>query len=318
MLIALGLTLISITMGGLFLSRARPEWLTQQVLALVRRVIGMRTRYITIDGLQIAYLDGGRGEPLLLLHGIGADKDNFLLVAAALRRHYRVVVPDLPGFGDSSCPEHLDYRVADQVARLRQFCSKLGISRCHLGGNSMGGLIAGAYAATHPQDVLSLWLLAPAGVKAAKPSPLMQAIADGQPLPILARNVDELRALMRFVMQRPPPVPGFMLRALAQRQAAHFDLNQRIVKDLVEGPWLDELLAAQAVAPALIVWGDADRALDVSGARVLSALIPRSQVTILAGIGHVPMMEAPRRVVRDYLDFRASLAPHAAGSPTST
>lgn len=294
------------------LSCLHPRSLARLTMRLARRLSGMRARSIVVDGWRIAYLDGGSGEPLLLLHGMGADKDNFLLVARALRRHYRVIVPDLPGFGDSERRHAADYGTWTQVERLRALCHALRISRCHLGGNSMGGLIAGAYAARYPQAVSSLWLLAPAGVNAAQPSTLMQAIARSEPLPIFARNVSEVRALLRFAMQKPPPMPGFVLRALAQDQAASYALNQRIVAKMVEGPWLDDLLAGSVDGPAtdvpaLIVWGDHDRALDCSGAEVLGRLMPRSRVTILSGIGHVPMMEAPQRVVADYLRFQADV-----------
>ncbi len=310
MLIVISMVAVLI-MGTLVLgvlAHRHPQTLAGWTMALARRLAGLRTHWTSVDGWRIAYLEGGRGEPLLLLHGIGADKDNFLLVARELRRHYRVIVPDLPGFGDSERRPDADYRAVTQVGRLRALCRTLGIERFHIGGNSMGGLIAGVYAARHPEEVLSLWLLAPAGVKAARASPLMQAINRGEPLPIFARTVAELRALFAFVMQKPPRLPGYIMRALAQRQAAAYLLNQRIVATLVEGPWLDEIFADGIDIPALIVWGDHDRALDCSGAEVLRRLMPRAQVALLPGIGHVPMMELPRQVVRDYLRFRREIS----------
>jgi len=290
----------------LALAWLRPQWLADGTMTIARRAVGLRRKVAWAAGFRLVYVEAGRGEPLLLLHGLGADKDGFLLVARALSRYYRVIVPDLPGFGESERPPGVGYSLAEQVSRLQAFCRELGIDRCHLGGNSMGGLLAGAYAARHPGQVLSLWLLAPAGVKAAQPSELMQAIADGRPLPILARTIAEVRALFTFVMHRPPPMPRYMLATLALRQSADYELNSRIVQELVDGPGLDELLGADA-PPALVVWGDRDRALHPSGAAVLASRMPKARLILMPDVGHVPMMEAPATVVRDYLAFRRDL-----------
>jgi pimeloyl-ACP methyl ester carboxylesterase len=255
----------------------------------------------------MVYLEGGSGEPLMLLHGVGADKDNFLMVAGPLAKHYRVIVPDLPGFGESDRPEDASYRTIDQVERLRAFAAALGLTRFHIGGNSMGGLIAGAYAALHPEQIVSAWLLAPAGVKAAKPSPLMQALDAGQPLQIFARTIEETKRLLAFVTYKPPYMPHFMLAYATAQQQRGYSLNRRVVDQLVEGPWLDELVTRAPDMRALIVWGDQDRALDVSGAYALGSLLPNAQVIVLPDIGHVPMIEAPRRAVRDYLVFRENI-----------
>lgn len=299
--------LLLVLLGVSVILRLQPQRSVRTVQRMTRRATGLSQREVHIPGFRLAYLDGGSGPPLVLLHGMGANKDNFLPVARRLIRHYRVIIPDLPGFGESDKPADARYDVASQVERLDQFRQVLGLDRIHLGGNSMGGLIAGAYAAAHPDAVDSLWLLAPAGVKSARPSPLMAAIAEGAPIPILARDVPELRKLMAFVMHRPPYLPQFVLEDMAIRQREGYPLHQRIIAELVEGPGLDDLLSHRPRTPALIVWGDRDRALDVSGAGILQELLPVSRVAILREIGHVPMIEAPREAVEDYLAFRKCL-----------
>jgi pimeloyl-ACP methyl ester carboxylesterase len=226
------------------------------------------------------------------------------MVAGPLAKRYRVIVPDLPGFGDSDRPEDASYRTVDQVERLRAFAAAIGLNRFHIGGNSMGGLIAGAYASLHPEQILSAWLLAPAGVKAAKPSPLLQALEAGEPLQIFAKTVDETKRLLAFVTYKPPYMPGFMLAHATAQQQRGYVLNRRVVDQLVEGPWLDELVTKNPAMRALVVWGDHDRALDVSGAAVLGRLLPNAKVIVMPNIGHVPMIEAPRRALADYLAFR--------------
>lgn len=303
---------LSFVLASLFLSLgfmyAKPVLVARLVLAASRYAVGLRRREIAIPGFKMVYLEGGRGAPLVLLHGMGADKDNFLLVARMLRRHYRVLIPDLPGFGESDKPEAASYRVEEQIQRLRMFAAMLGLPRFHIGGNSMGGLIAGAYAVAHPGQIESMWLLAPAGVRTAEASELMQAVESGNELPILARNIEEVRRLMAFVTHQPRYLPRFFLAYLAAQQRRNYALNQRIVSELVQGPFLDDLISTPSVIPALIVWGDRDRALHMSGAEVLRRLMPRSHVVIMKGVGHVPMIETPARAVADYLEFRESLA----------
>ena len=90
-------------------------------------------------GLRYVYLEGGQGEPLLLLHGFGADKDNFVRAARFLTPHFHVIVPDQIGFGESAHPLQADYAPIAQSKRLHALMQALGIKNIHLGGSSMGG-----------------------------------------------------------------------------------------------------------------------------------------------------------------------------------
>src|SRR5690606_34979350 len=120
-----------------------PERALRRINHHRRRAAGLTRREITLgDGSRYVYLEGGEGEPLMLLHGFGADKDHFTRVASYLTLDYRVIVPDLLGFGESDKPPHADYSPQAQAARLRMLASALGVGRVHLGGNSMGGQIA--------------------------------------------------------------------------------------------------------------------------------------------------------------------------------
>lgn len=299
---------LGLVAGWLALTHFFHERMVSYSLRLARRALRLRRKSVVVDGMRIVYLEGGHGEPLILLHGIGADKDNFLLVAHFLRRRFRLLIPDLPGFGESDKPVDAGYAVPQQIARLRAFSQAVNVPRFHLGGNSMGGFIAGAYAAHYPKDVRSLWLLAPAGVKGAKPSELMNALADAaSELPIFARSIDEMRKLIAFVNHRPLWMPRFVLATMAAQQRRNYSLNRKIVAQLVDGPGLDELMHSKLRVPALIVWGNRDRALDVSGAEVMSRILPKAKIVIMPDVGHVPMIESPRQTANDLLAFHRSL-----------
>ncbi len=275
-------------------------------LTLERMRCGLRAKKTSIPGFEIAYLEGGKGEPLLLIHGFGGDKDHFTRVSAKLTRRYHVIIPDLPGFGESSRPAGVTYTIDEQVERLRTFARQLGLSRVHLGGNSMGGGIAIAYAAKYPDEVESLWLLAPAMTEAALDSELIRNIEESGENFLLMRSHAEYKRTKGFVMARKTWVPHSVDHVLAERGIADFALHglifEQIRPEVFAGP------GKPIEVPTLLVWGQEDRVLNPKGAEALKALMPRAELIIKAGNGHMPMVESTGEAARDYLRFRENLA----------
>jgi len=285
-----------------------PEIATRLAVDAGRWRAGLVRKEIELPGgLRYVYLEGGRGrsEPLMLLHGFGADKDNFVRVAGFLTSRYRVIVPDHIGFAESAHPLDADYASPAQAKRLHALAQALDIKRLHLGGSSMGGQIALTYAALYPNEVASLWLLAPAGIWSAAPSEARSTFAKTGRNPLMARNEEEFAQLFAFVMSDPPFIPRPMLNVMARERIRNFSLEARIFKQVSEDSV--EARVRGLATPALIVWGDRDRALDVGSAGVLHKLLPRSEVIIMGGIGHLPMLERPKQTAEDYLQFRTSL-----------
>ena len=280
-----------------------PETATHLVISAERYRSGLVRKEISLpDGLQYVYLEGGQGEPLMLLHGFGADKDNFTRVARFLTPHYRVVIPDHIGFGESAHPQEADYAPPAQIERLRALAQALGMGTLHLGGSSMGGQISMTYAALYPAEVKSLWLLGPAGVWSAPQSEYWKIIAETGHNPLLARNEGEFAQIFAFVMHAPPFIPRPMLDVMAQARIRNFALEQRILKQ-IEGYSVEERITG-IKTQTLVVFGDKDRAIHVATAEVLHKLIPYSQVIIMPNIGHMPMIERPKQSASDYLQFR--------------
>lgn len=306
-LITLGVVIALAVVGtGIWINFGPPEQVTRTLLRLARDGAGLEAKITAIPGYQIAYLEGGRGEPLVLLHGFGGNKDNWTYVAEYLTPHFRVIAPDLPGFGDSSKPSDGRYRTRDQVDHVHAFVLALGIRSFSLGGNSMGGRIAAEYAAAHPREVQSLWLLAPGGVVSAEPSEMMRRLERGEDIPLLARTPAELDQLLGFAMTVRPYVPRPVKEYVTQRGGADYALQRKIFEGLGQ-EWEArplERIVAGLKTPTRIVWGAQDRVLHVSGAEILRKVMPNAAVLILPTIGHVPMIEAPQAVAADYLVFR--------------
>lgn len=255
------------------------------------------------DGYHYVYLEGGKGDPLMLIHGFGAMKDDFTNAAAYLTAHYRVIIPDLIGFGESSHPQDADYTPSAQAARLHMLAGALGIKRLHLGGNSMGGQIALLYAASWPDEVASLWLLDPAGIWSAPPSEYFNRIKEtGQNL-LLINQKGALDPLIHFVMNKPPFIPRPILRLIEEEKIRNYGLETKIFKQFMDAGSVEDRISGLST-PALIVWGEKDRVLNAASAEILHKLMPHSQVILMPDIGHVPMLEAPRQSAEDYLRFR--------------
>lgn len=290
----------------LLLEKFAPSHAARIGLALERRRAGLALDSTSIPGAEMPFLEGGHGDTIVLIHGFGADKDNFMRTAAYLTRHYHVVIPDLPGFGDASRDLDGDYSITQQAANLRAFIYKLGLERVHLGGSSMGGFVAAEFAARYPELVASLWLLSPAGTAAGLNQDLERQYAETGDLPWLIPTVESFDKLLRATTVRPYFLPHSTRRRLAMRGAADYPLHVRVMRELQNAQFI-EARFFRIETPALIVWGSGDRIHNPAGAGALQAIMPNSRVIRMPGIGHLPMVEAPRRCARDYMAFLAAL-----------
>ena len=280
--------------------------LKDSAYAMERAHAGVARKELTLaDGTHVVYLEGGTGAPLVLVHGFGADKDNFTRVARYLTPHYRVIAPDLVGFGESTHRSDVDYHYAAQAQRLHAFTQALGLSRLDIGGNSMGGGIAMSFAAQHPQEVASLWLIDCAGIAGAPPSELAQIITTTGTNPLMITKESDFPAFLKFVMSDPPYIPGSVMDVLARERIANQALERQVFLQIATDS-VDDAIKGLAT-PTLIVWGAEDRALSVGTVPVLKTLLPNAQAIVMPHIGHAPMIERPQLTAEDYVRFRDAL-----------
>jgi 3-oxoadipate enol-lactonase len=110
------------------------------------------------DELSIHYLARGRGEPLLLIHGLGCSGADWAFQVAALEHRFRVIVPDLPGSGHSA-PPRSEYTIAGFAGALWKLMDHLGIAKTNIVGFSLGGAVALEMATSRPACVPRLGLI---------------------------------------------------------------------------------------------------------------------------------------------------------------
>ena len=144
-LLTLGLALLL----AFVLWRVWPAPIALTFRALDRRHGRLKSCRVRTGSIDWHALEGGHGEPLVLLHGFNAHEDHFNRVARYLSRHFRVLAPDLPGFGRTDA-EHEDHSLEGLADSLRALLRRLGVRRLALCvGNSLGGALACSLALDH-------------------------------------------------------------------------------------------------------------------------------------------------------------------------
>jgi pimeloyl-ACP methyl ester carboxylesterase len=275
------------------------------------------------EGEQVnatGYSRSGRGEPLVLLHGLGSSRAAWEAIAPALADRFDVIAVDLPGFGASApLPAGIEPSPAALATAVAGLLNDLGIDRPHLAGNSLGGWVAMELAKTRP--VRSVTLLSPAGLwRDGIPWYCMVSLRLSR---WLARHAGT--ALSKIVATRPgrAVVLGQVLAHPARLTAAQ---ARSVVRAAGTCPGFDATLKAtarrrihgaqQVTAPVTVAFGSRDVVLLRHQSRHLGELPPGTRSSTLPGCGHLPMTDDPARVTdliitsASYPDVAAFLVGH--------
>lgn len=256
----------------------------------------MQLREIRILGLNIFYRTRGNDSPLLILHGWGGESEPWGKVQQLLSEAgYKVIVPDLAGFGKSDTP-HTAWSVDDYVHFLHTFLQQLSIEKCILLGHSFGGRIAIKFSVRYPKMVDRLILCASAGIK--HPPTLRMKLSSflasvGKPL----FNIAGL------------PLPRDLLRRLLYCFAGSTDYleagkNRETFKKVIAEDLQPQL--SHIRVPTLLLWGTKDLMTPVSDAYVMKQHIPDARLMVFPGIRHGIHREIPEQLVKQVLLFLRS------------
>lgn len=285
-----------------------PGAVFESTIRALRWWAGLERNEVRVDDHTWVYLEGGKGEPILFIHGFGTDKDRWGPFLREFRGSYRLIAPDLPGFGENTGVPSASYDIASQVKRLNRFVETIGLSEFHVAGISMGGYIAAYYACEYPKKVKSLALMDAAGVRSRIPSDFRQSYEKEGKVVLLYKTPQEFDEFMSVLFYRPPWVPGRLKAYLARKGADQYDFRRKILEDMARcGLYLLEDRLEKIRAKTLILWGANDRILHVSSVEKFEKGLKNSRTVIIDRCGHVPYFEKPGETKRAYRDFLADL-----------
>lgn len=254
---------------------------------------GLAVHDINVDDQHIHYVDsGGQGRVVLMLHGFAADYYSWPRMARYMKAGYRVIAPDLPGFGQSSRIAADNYGISQQAQRMHDFLRALNVDKVDIVGNSMGGWIAAEFAARFPAQTRTLTLIDTGGITAPHPSPFMQAVEKGEN-PLVVHNRAQFNHLLTIVFHHQPFIPGPLKGYFAKQAVEHAAFNEKVFKDLTDDYVDLEPLLPKLTMPTLVMWGRYDQILDPSCVEVLKAGLPNATIKWF-DTGHAPMLEQPK------------------------
>lgn len=295
---------VVILLGGSYLFA--PQWLMQADTMRKAAQAHVEKQELTAGDTRWSYYEGGNGQVIVLLHGFDADKSTWLPVAARLTKNFHVVIPDLPGWGESSRVAGANYDIDAQARRLQDFVQAKQLGRFVLVGHSMGGAIAGVYAAEHPEHVAALALVDSLGLKFKENDFARQALAGKDPFVYDDRA--GFQRMLALVFARPPQIPGRFQDVLVKRNLANrafisqtFESLRPSSQALALEPRLGQLSM-----PVLGLWCLNDKVIDISALDSLRdglAHAPSIGTTTLLGCNHVPQLEKPEETAQVLANF---------------
>lgn len=238
---------------------------------------------LDVNGVETAVLTLGSGPPLVFFHGAGTVTG--FDFAPEWARRFSVVIPYHPGFGKSADDPDMT-EIGDYVAHYVELFAKLGLTSVNLAGQSMGGFIAAQLAAEHGNLTRKLALICPIGIPIPEHPSVNFLEVPPQDLPAL------LAADPQTVIRHLPAKPDEAFFAERGKEAT---AAGRILSGGFFDPALADKLPRISV-PTMLVWGKEDRLTPVAQHETWSRLLPKADVRLYDGAGHLVLDEAPQSV----------------------
>ena len=279
----------------------------------------------TYRGHEIFYRDEGAGDALLCVHGFPTASWDWHALWPALTARFRVIAPDMLGFGFSAKPRDYAYSIHDQATLHEELLAALGIGRVHVLAHDYGDTVAQELLARHDERratgepapaIRSLCFLNGGLFPETHRPRLVQRLLIGPLGPLVARLVNERGFARSFrAIFGPETQPSaadledfwILVATGGGARIAHKLIRYMEERRRFRGRWVGAL--QRTTVPLRVIDGAAD---PVSGRHMTERyreLVPHPDVVVLEGIGHYPQVEAPDAVLRHYLAFVGGRAP---------
>ena len=281
-----------------------PFLLVRGEFARQRVVAGLSRATVEAAGHRWVYAqreaDDADAPTIVMIHGFTGSKENWYPLARELGGRYRLLIPDLPGWGESERRPGAAYGFPEQAAHVDAFIRALSPGKpVVLLGHSMGGGIAALAAARYPQDIGKVGLLDAAGVRFKDNAFGLDVLAGRNPF-----AVEDDASLQRYIdivfhdARAKPWLPWPASTALIRKRRADADFEQAVLARI--GRSEESLLPGEEAAnirqPALLLWCRQDAVIDASALELYAQRIPQARKVLLDGCGHMSLMERPAEV----------------------
>ena len=267
--------------------------------------IGLSEHHAVVGDHRWVYDERDARDPVaptvVVVHGFTGSKENWYPLATRLRDRYRLVIPDLPGWGESQRIDGADYGFKAQAARLAEFLRTIRRdgSPVVLLGHSMGGGIVAITAAEHPALVARVALIDAAGVRFNDNVFGAEVLAGNNPF-----AVHDAASLQRYLdtvfhdRAAQPAIPWPASKAVIDWRIAQAPFEQRVLARIGRSDerFLPGEMAASIRQPALLLWCRQDRVIDPSAMALYAEKMPQALQVSLDGCGHMSIMEKPDEV----------------------
>lgn len=249
--------------------------------------------------IRSAFSVEGEGEPLFLIHGIGASRASFAGLVPFLKSAYRCISYDLRGHGLSPTPQP-PYTLDDLVEDLEALRHELGIERAHFAGHSLGGMIGPAYARKYPRHVLTLGLYSTAAFRNADDSAKVKGV-------VAAMRAKGIPQVLETLKDRwfTPEFAALKPDVIARRMQQVIDTDPDVFLSVFDiyaetemAPWLNKVRH-----PCLVLTGENDGGCNPRLNKLIAEALPDSELVILAELRHAILLEAAGKVAPLVLDF---------------
>lgn len=273
---------------------------------------------VDLHGKCLAYRRAGRGEPVVLIHGIAGTSGTWDEVLPVLAERFDVIAPDLPGHGASG-PSAGDYSIGAMAATVRDLLLLLGIERATIVGHSLGGGVAMQFAYLFPERCNRLVLISSGGLGKTVNPILRSAALPGAELVTaaigtVARSAGAVLGALGVGASGELREVGRSLVSLGhgEARAAFHSTLRAVVGPVGQRVFAGDRLYLAEAMPTLIVWGDRDPVIPVGHGRRAHAAMPGSRFEVLPGAGHFPPLERPQELTELLREFITGTEPAVA------
>ena len=273
---------------------------------LIQKYSLKNSKFMDLYGINVHYCDEGRGEVILLLHGVFSSLHTFNKWTEILSQSYRVIRLDLPGFGLTGPSIDNEYAIDLYVGYVKKFMDNLGVQNFHIAGNSLGGWIAWEFAVANQDRVKKMILINSAGY----------ITGWNYPLPFIIAQTPVLRKVFNYEIVPKVVVRRFLRQVIIDQSIVSDDLVNRYYDIIHREGNLEAFLRIanskftqntnalkNLKTSTFVLWGSEDAWISSNDAEKFRKDLQHVSVKVYPGVGHIPMEEIPYDSASDILNF---------------